>query len=181
MSKPIKYAVFLILLGVLAGLLLAFVNGITSEIISSRERQKIKEALQEYFDYAEYSENISTQYPDLNKAIQEIYLGYDSTGKVTGVIYKTSAMGYGGQVVALIAITIDGTIDKIVIVDISTETPGIGDRVKGYDFNVIGESVANYSPQVIAGVTYTANAVVIGINASVTHFKANQSSLGGVS
>ena len=180
MNKTLQYSIFLTVLCLVAGLLLTFVNSFTSKIITERKREEVRQALQEYFNYDDYGENIAEDFTNLSDYIDEIYYGFDSEGKVEAVIYKTVASGYGGPVVSLIAIKADGTFEKLQVIDVSKETPNIGTRAKDHDFKIESKNVTNYSYELRAGVTVTTQAVGYGIDAAAAHFKTIQNTLGGI-
>ncbi|NLH54698.1 MAG: hypothetical protein GX482_04225, partial [Acholeplasmataceae bacterium] len=77
MNKTIRYALFLLVLGIIAGGLLAVVNSFTAPIIEERQREAVMEALNEHFDYPEYSLDRSDEYTDLTSEITAIYYAYD--------------------------------------------------------------------------------------------------------
>jgi len=117
----------------------------------------------------------------LNSKITEIYFAFGSDNKLSAVIYKTKAQGYGGAVISLVCIAADGKIVNVKMVEAGKETPGKGDKLFNHDFSIANESVDNYSPEILAGSTVTANAVVGGIHAAVAHFKSIAHTLGGIS
>ncbi|MGD9604539.1 MAG: FMN-binding protein [Bacilli bacterium] len=180
MGKPLKYSLILIVLGIIAGFLLAFVNNITSEIINERQQEELKAALEQYFPYEAYSVDQSSNYANLNNKISAIYFGFGADDKVSAVIYKTTSQGYGGDVVSLICIGADGKIINAKMIEASKETPGKGDKLFDHDFTIANESVDSYSTEIVAGSTLTSDAVIVGIDAAVSHFKTIANTLGGI-
>jgi len=177
-KKILKYSLMLIALGLISGFLLAFINSLTAPVIAARKKAEVKEALQEYFNYNEYTENKSGEYSDLDKSIREIYYAFDENGDLAAIIYQTAAQGYGGEVVSLIGIKADGTFDNAYMISGDKETSGIGSKVFEHDFDISDESTDDYSYEVLAGATITSSAVVVGIEAASTHFDTID--LGGI-
>jgi electron transport complex protein RnfG len=173
MNRTLKYTLFLLIMGIVAGGLLALVNSFTAPIIEERQRQAVMEVLGEHFDYQDYSLDIASKYPDRDTAIMAIYLARNSESEeeFDAVIYQTSAKGYGGQIVSLIGIKADGSFDNVVVVEASGETKGLGTQVLDFDFGVNNESVNDYSYNSISGATVSSAAVHIGIDVAAAHFK----------
>lgn len=180
MNRTLKYTLFLLIMGIVAGGLLALVNSFTAPIIEERQRQAVMEALGEHFDYQDYSLDKASDYPDRDTAIMAIYFAFNSEGEVAAVIYQTSAKGYGGQIVSLIGIKADGSFDNVAVVEASGETKGLGTQVLDFDFGVNNESVNDYSYNSISGATVSSAAVHIGIDVAAAHFKSIQGTLGGI-
>ena len=107
MNKPLKYSIFLTVLGIIAGFLLAFVNSITAPVIEARKKEEVIKALQEHFDYQDFSVSKIANYND--KTITDIFFAFDNN-KLAAVIYQTKASGYQSDVVALVSIKADCTI-----------------------------------------------------------------------
>ncbi|MGD9887192.1 MAG: FMN-binding protein [Bacilli bacterium] len=180
MGKPLKYSLILIVLGIIAGFLLAFVNSITSEIIYERQQAELKAALEEYFPYEAYSVDQSSQYSNLNTKINAIYFGFGADNKLAAVIYKTKAQGYGGDVISLVCIGVNGKIVDAKMIEATKETPGKGDKLFDHDFTIANESVDSYSTEIVSGSTVTSNAVIDGIDAAISHFITIEGTLGGI-
>jgi electron transport complex protein RnfG len=180
MNKTVKYALFLIILGIIAGGLLAAVNSFTAPIIEERQKQAVINALGEHFDYEDYSLDQAPKYPKRNQNIKAIYFGFDEDGKLAAVIYQISRKGYGGPVVSLVGIKVDGTFDNVAVVEAVNETSGIGTQVLEFDFGVNNESVDSYSYNTISGATVSSEAVVFGIDDAVAHFNTIKGELGGI-
>lgn len=178
MNKPLKYSIFLTVLGIIAGFLLAFVNSITAPVIEARKKEEVKKALQEHFDYPDFSVSQIANYKDIDKTITDIFFAFDNN-KLTAVIYQTKASGYQSEVVALVGIKADGTFEKVVMID-EGETSGIGTNVYKHDFKITGEVVTDYSYELLGGATRTSSAVAKGIDAAAKHFKTIKDSLGGI-
>ncbi len=173
MPKTIKYSLLLVVLGIVAGVLLAYVNSITAPIIAAREENELKEVLEGYFECERFTEE-TTEYT-LDSGIEKIYFGYVDE-KLTMIIYQTSKKGYGGSIVSLVGITLaDDTIVDVQVVTAKDETASIGSKVVGHDFTVSGENIQDYSFEIISGATISSNAVKNGLIAAINHYTVNKS------
>lgn len=177
-NKIVKYSVFLIALGIIAGFLLGFVNSFTAPIIESRAKEEAARALREHFQYADYSPSMKEEYPDVSPTIEDIFYTFNEDGKLASVIYKTVAKGYASNVRAYVEVKADGTFGKAVMIE-HNDTPSFAAMVEGHDFDITDESVNDYSP-IRAGASYTSDAVIAGIDAAAAHFKTIESKIGGI-
>ncbi|MDD3348505.1 MAG: FMN-binding protein [Bacilli bacterium] len=172
MPKTIKYSLFLVVLGIIAGVLLAFVNSITAPIIDARKEEELKEVLEEYFECDKFSDETANY--SLDKGIEKIYFGYIGNN-LTMVIYQASTNGYAGPVVSLVGINIaDDKLVDIKVASADKETSGIGSKVIGHDFNITGESINDYSFDIISGATVSSNAVKNNLVIAINHYTDNK-------
>lgn len=172
MPKTIKYSLFLVILGIIAGVLLAYVNSITAPLITAREEAELKEVLESYFVCDKFSD--ATADYELDKGIEKVYFGYIDNA-LSLVIYQASANGYAGKVISLVGI--DFSTDKIVDVPVAnadSETSGIGSLVVGHDFDLAGKNIGDYEFEVIAGATVSSKAVKASLEAAVNHYLKNK-------
>ena len=100
----------------------------------------------------------------------------DAAGNVLGYTFTTAAKGYGGDVQVMTGVTADGTVANIEILDVSNETPGLGQNAKKDSFKAqfsgksgeIGVSTASKSApngiDALTGATYTSRAVTAAVN-----------------
>lgn len=182
-QKILKYTLFLLVLGLIAGALLGAVNAVTNPIIKDRAKEAVIGALREEFkDYDDFSLGQKVNYPDSPKAIEEIFYAFNEDKSLVAVIYQTAVPGYekGGFVKTFVEIKVDGTIGVAKVIS-HNDTPKYGDAVKAHDFQMSGQNVDSYSP-VVAGVTpvFTLAAVTAGFDAATTHFKTIRDTLGGI-
>lgn len=172
LPKTIKYSLLLVILGIVAGGLLAYVNSITAPIIAERKDAELKEILEEYFECERFTDE-TTNY-ELDKGIEKIYFGYVENN-LEVVIYQTSTNGYGGPIVTLVGINL--TDDKLVNLQVASaenETVGIGSKVLNHDFSVAGENITDYSFEIISGATVSSNAVKNNLIIAVKHYTENK-------
>ncbi len=179
MPKTIKYSLLLVVLGIIAGVLLAYVNSITAPIIAARKDAELKEILEEYFECDRFTDE-TTNY-NLDKGIEKIYFGYVE-GKLELVIYQASTNGYGGPIVSLIGINLaDDKLVDIQVASAENETVGIGSEVLDHDFSIAGESINDYSFEIISGATVSSNAVKNNLIVVIKHYTENKSLFGKAS
>ena len=110
------------------------------------------------------------------------YEALDNSGKVIGFTFSTSAKGYGGDVSVMTGVRADGSVRAIEILDVSDETPGLGQNAKQDKFKqqfadkqgVIGVSTASKSAEngidALTGATYTSRGVTDAVNLALTLF-----------
>lgn len=177
-TKILKYSLFLIVLGLIAGFLLGFVNSITEPIIENRKKEAVAAALKEHFDYPDYSPSMMNEYPNINSAIEDIFYTFDANGKLVSVIYKTVGQGYKSEVRSYVEIKANGTFGKAVMIS-NDDTKSFADLVVGHDFGITDESVEDYSP-IKAGASFTSQGVISGIDAAAAHFKTIKDKVGGI-
>ena len=177
MSNTLKYTIFLIVLGLISGGLLAFINSVTDPIIQERKEKEIQEKLENAFDFST-SKEVTSEFDDLGNNIGAIYLVGNEDGKLLTVVYEVYANGYGGKVVTLIGFNPEGKIVNAVVADASTETKGFGSELIGHDFKINDLEVVDFdffnSAQIISGATVSSTAAGTGINAGVYHFNQNK-------
>jgi electron transport complex protein RnfG len=57
------------------------------------------------------------------------YEALDSEGGILGYIFREVTIGYGGEVVTLVGITLEGTAEAIFVLNADKETPGLGYKI----------------------------------------------------
>jgi len=170
--KILKLALFLAIVAGLSGAALSFVYSVTDPMIQEAAIASEKENLVKIYNSGEEFKAIESNTADY-PSIQGIYEA-TSGGSTKGYIYKTSAQGYGGKVVILIALDKDGTYKGFEVVDCTTETKGIGDKILQDSFkdSIVGQEIG--SPiDTISGATYSSTAVVTGIEEATAHYQEN--------
>jgi electron transport complex protein RnfG len=181
MNKILKYTIFLLVLGIIAGGLLALVNGITAPIIEQRAKDEATKSLRQNFTYKDYSFNlVESEYANVVPEITGIYYAFDESDALVAVIYETAYTGYERKpIVCQIAINADGSFSKLVIV---TQTPEPTNKpfvLQDHDFALSG-NVSSFTYNAISGATISTTAVANGLNAAAAHFASIQGNLGGV-
>jgi electron transport complex protein RnfG len=110
------------------------------------------------------------------------YEALDAGGSVIGYTFTTSAKGYGGDVSVVTGVRADGSVRAIEILDVSDETPGLGQNAKQDKFKAqfadkqgeIGVSTASKSAEngidALTGATYTSRGVTDAVNLALKLF-----------
>lgn len=178
MNKSLKYGLFLLVLGVIVGGLLALVNSVTSPIIKENEVKKVLPDLQKVSPESKNFIDVSEDYT-LTKEIKKIFKDEDNNIYV----YWVSTTGYSsGNVDTLVAFNADD--NKIIDTKVTIankQTAGIGDQVLSHDFNAKGKDAQTYadlviqdlkSPEynIISGATISSKAVLSGVKIASAHF-----------
>ncbi len=179
MSKPLKYALFLGVLGLIVGALLALVNYITLPRIEEQEKAKITNTLNVYYESNDWEEiefdskNVNGAYA-LTVDTKNIY-AYKSTGK-----------GYKSGDIVIMTFIEDSVIKKVVLVSMSDQTSGIGTQVgeQSYLDKFVGINVSTYvgdssnnhnskSTDVLTGATYSSKGVIDAIIRACNEYNNN--------
>ncbi len=105
-------------------------------------------------------------------------------GDTAAYIFTESAKGYGGDVSVMTAVKPDGTIAGVAILDVSGETPGLGQNAAKESFysqyaglkKVVsllknGAKAENNEVDAVTGATITSTAVTRAVNAALDDFE----------
>ncbi|QWC00361.1 FMN-binding protein [Mycoplasmatota bacterium] len=142
----------LLSLGLICGLLLALVNGLTADRIEAEELKLKFEAIEEFYDIDEF---------DLEEVILDngsIYvLKNKSTSDIEHLVYSLRAKGYGDDVEMLVAVNDDLSVEGYTVT-YQNESPGIGTKIVGNDFNYNqADDLSSFDS--ISGATVSSSAV----------------------
>lgn len=111
-----KYALFLVAICAIAGLLLALVNKVTAPVIEESRQKELREALreklEEYYPYEYYLQGDDGSNDVAENAVQAFYYAFNENKELEAVIFQTSFYGYKSQIISLISIKVDGTIEE---------------------------------------------------------------------
>lgn len=150
---------------------LGFTNSLTAKRIENSQTMAEEKAMKRIISADSYSKKT---YFDGTKSY-EYNLAASESGDVLGYIITTTANGYGGQVRVMVGIGSDSKIKAIEVVDVSSETPGLGQNANNKTFwsefegKESGVGVAKSNPSgnqvmAITGATITSKAVASCIN-----------------
>ncbi len=105
-------------------------------------------------------------------------------GETAAYIFTESAKGYGGDVSVMTAVKPDGTVVGVAILDVSGETPGLGQNAakesfysqyaglkKGVSLLKNGAKAENNEVDAVTGATITSTAVTRAVNAALDDFE----------
>lgn len=185
MRDIIRLGVYLLIVGALAGIGVAYVNSATEPVIADRISETKLSGLEEVYPGAETIEDETEKYLDKTTAAEiiEVNVAYASSQPV-GVIYTVEPKGYSGPITTMVGFDIEKKeITRIKIIA-QSETPGLGDQCKTPWFaerfqgkNAALElEVTKTEPagdnQIVAitASTITTEAITKGINLAREHF-----------
>ncbi len=174
-----KPVVVLLAICIVIPLALSVTNAVTVDRIAQLEKKNAEETMK-----------------SLVKAdgFEELKLGGDNVivynralkdGAPVGYIFKTSANGYGGPVSVMTAVNLDGTVKSIAILDVSNETPGLGQNAakEGFYSQYAGKKSGvklvknsadskNNEVDAMTGATITSTAVTNAVIETLKQFDA---------
>lgn len=147
-------------IAVLAGIclvvtaVLAYINLVTSPIISAAEEAAAEQAKMEVMPGAKSFEAVSIELPE---GVTEAYIADNG-----GYVFMLSTKGYGGEIKLICGIDAGGSITGISTLS-HAETSGIGSKVvedsSGYRENFYGKTADNYSEvDAVTGATISSKA-----------------------
>lgn len=160
---------------VIIALLLALTDKITAPRIAELQVQTAAESRQLVLpDAAGFSDEKTIPLNGTDYAYCE---GLDTDGNTVGYVFTTSAKGYGGDVVVMSGVSVDGTVTGVQTVELN-ETAGLGmkaaedsfrDQFKGKSGTI---GVAKNNPgdneiQALTGATITSQAVTDSVNTAL--------------
>lgn len=154
-NKGLVSGLVLLVLGLVAGLLLAFVNELTVDRIAEEELRLKFAAINEFYEVDSF-----TQEEVVLEDGGSIYVLRNSeTNDIEHLVYSLSAAGYSGDVEMLVAVNSDLSIEGYTVTA-QTETPGVGDKIVGYDFNYTEATDLSHFDTVSGASAYSSPAVL---------------------
>lgn len=171
----IKPVGVLLAICIIIPLALSVTNKVTAKKIAELEAANSKKNMQSLIDadnFEECENGEITYYAAING------------GKTAAYIFTESSKGYGGDVSVMTAIKPDGTVAGVAILDVSGETPGLGQNAakesffsqyiglkKGVSVLKNGAKAENNEVDAVTGATITSTAVTRAVNAALDDFE----------
>ena len=171
----IKPVGVLLAMCIIIPLALSVTNKVTVKKIAELEAANSKKNMQSLIDadnFEECENGEITYYAAING------------GKTAAYIFTESSKGYGGDVSVMTAIKPDGTVAGIAILDVSGETPGLGQNAakesffsqyiglkKGVSVLKNGAKAENNEVDAVTGATITSTAVTRAVNKALDDFE----------
>ena len=171
----IKPVGVLLAICIIIPLALSVTNKVTAKKIAELEAANSKKNMQSLIDadnFEECENGEITYYAAING------------GKTAAYIFTESSKGYGGDVSVMTAIKPDGTVAGVAILDVSGETPGLGQNAAKESFfsqyiglkngvSVLknGATAANNEVDAVTGATITSTAVTRAVNKALDDFE----------
>ena len=113
----------------IVSLALSVTNAVTKDKIAEIDAENANKAMNRVLAAETYTEK------KLEKDGKEItYYEAVNGGETSGYIFITSANGYGGEVKVMTAVLPDKTVKCVEILDVSSETPGLGQNTAKEEF-----------------------------------------------
>jgi electron transport complex protein RnfG len=167
---------------------LSVTNAVTKDRIIQIEKQKAEETMKSLIEADRFEE---LEFGDENKIKYNMAV---KGGNTVGYVFETSANGYGGAVSIMTAVNTNGTVKSVAILDVSNETPGLGQNAqkesfysqyegKKIDIILVKNSADSKKNEVDAmtGATITSNAVTEAVNLALEQFDViSKNTEGGV-
>ena len=153
--------VLFLICGISTGLL-AFVNELTAPVIL--ENTKAQELLA--------NKEVLPDADEFYSVAEDISVGKDSSGNITGYAVKVSPYGYGGKINMIVGIKKDLTVSGVEILSMS-ETPGLGAKAQDKAFlrqfiNKDKNMELKKDISAISGATITSTAVTEGVKEAIS-------------
>lgn len=174
----IKPVVVLLAICIVIPLSLSFTNKITVKRIDELEKENQKSAMSELIKADTYSEE---SYKKGDKSFN--YYVAEKGGEIEGYIFITSAKGYGGEVSVMTAVNSDSTIKAVKVLDVSNETPGLGQNAakesfysqyagKKNDVKLVKNGADGEKNEInaVTGATITSTAVTKAVNEAMDNY-----------
>lgn len=171
----IKPVGILLAICIIIPLALSVTNKVTAKKIAELENENSKKNMQSLVSADDF-EKCSDGGIEYYTAIKG--------GETAAYIFTESAKGYGGDVSVMTAVRPDGTVAGVAILDVSGETPGLGQNAakesfysqyaglkKGVSLLKNGAKAENNEVDAVTGATITSTAVTRAVNAALDDFE----------
>ena len=167
-DEILKPTVVLLCICIIIPLALAVTNAVTAGRIKELDRKNTESTMATLVKADKYNEKA------FNK---DGFTYYEAVkeGKTVAYIFKTAAKGYGGDVSVMTAISPDGKISNLAILDVSSETPGLGQNASKKEFygqfKDKADKISVTDIDTVTGATITSKAVTNAVNEALESFK----------
>ena len=179
----IKPVCVLLAICVIIPLALSLTNKVTADKIAELEEKNSRETMANLIEADEFNEN---ELEDGGESFTYYIAVKD--GETVGFIFKTAEKGYGGDVSVMTAVNPDGTVKSVAILDVSNETPGLGQNAakesfysqyagkkSGISLLKNGADTAKNEVNAVTGATITSTAVNKAVNTALEQFESVKS------
>ena len=171
----IKPVGVLLAICIIIPLALSVTNKVTAKKIAELENENSKKNMQSLVSADDFEK--------CSDGGIEYYIAIKG-GETAAYIFTESAKGYGGDVSVMTAVKPDGTIAGVAILDVSNETPGLGQNAakesfysqyaelkKGVSLLKNGAKAENNEVDAVTGATITSTAVTRAVNTALDDFE----------
>lgn len=164
----IKPTIVLLCICIIIPLALAVTNKVTVNRIAKLEQKAATETMAKLVKADKFNEKNNSEF-------NTTYFEAMRDGDVVAFIFTTSAKGYGGDVKVMTAIAPDGRILNLAILDVSNETPGLGQNVTKPDFysqfKGKNDKLSFNDIDAVTSATYSSKAVLNAVNEAIDTFQ----------
>ena len=176
MRNIVKLGLILFIVTAVSAGALSLTNNVTKGIIEEKAAEANKVYMQEILPDADDFNLVEDPGISSVKEVEEVYEALKG-GETHAYVIKTKTKGYGGDVIILTGVNIDGTIAGIRVAS-QSETPNLGDKItEEFCSQFIGKSTANELSldgdiDGLTGATTSSKAAINGVNASIRLFES---------
>jgi Na+-translocating ferredoxin:NAD+ oxidoreductase subunit G len=179
----VRLIVVLTLFGVVAGLMLAFTNKVTSAPIAKARQAEQVEALAEVLPAFDNNPSAVTNLVTANGAQWVFYVARKAGVYAGAAFVAESARGYGGLIRLMVGVRADGTVNRVRILS-HQETPGLGSKIgepafkdqfngRRIDGTVWKVKKDGGDVQAVTGATISSRAVAEALGAGLDVYRRN--------
>lgn len=184
MKYYLKIIYPLVVITVFFGFALALTYQLLSAKLDETDAREVQSALSSVMPAA-------SQFTATTNGDSVYYAASDASGATVGYVFKKGNAGYGGPVVTLIGVNLEGRVEGIRIVDASSETPGLGYKCMeapwqaqfaGLTLETTPRSKEGFAANglnAITGSTFTSMAVANNIYDALTEFASMKPTTNG--
>ncbi|HEY8345009.1 MAG TPA: RnfABCDGE type electron transport complex subunit G [Bacillota bacterium] len=178
-KQQLRLILVLTAICVMAGAVLAWVNGLTEPKIAAgkelKKQQVLQESLPAAVDFRTDAALLQRVRETTGPEISDLYLGFNDQGAPVGIVLTVESRGYGGPIQLMVGIAQDGRVTGISVLGHS-ETVGLGAKISEDDFlkqealtgitleDTLAVSKDQGKVQAVAGATISSRAVLRGVN-----------------
>ncbi|MDI9476784.1 MAG: RnfABCDGE type electron transport complex subunit G [Natronincolaceae bacterium] len=177
MQKVVKLGLILLIVTAVSAGALSVTNNFTKDIIEQKAIEAnlayMREILPDADDFKVVESSAIADIIEVEEAYEAI-----KGGDTSGYVIKTKTSGYGGDVLILTGINVDGTIAGMRVAS-QSETPNLGTKITEDEFGSQFEGLStdkelklNEDVDQVTGATISSTAAIKGINASIKLFES---------
>lgn len=187
MKKYFHLTMVLLIIAGFSGLILGATYELTKEPITQVKLNKINDKMTNWFPAVpkeNKKDNAKDDHPEVedSKNVNSIYDAKDADGNLIGYVLEVKAPeSYGGGMVLLVGINIEGEVLGYTYVTFNESGPGANvksdlkfiEQFIGKSGEVYYHNDGDRNVDVVGGATYTSKATIKGINNALTYFNEN--------
>lgn len=170
----------LLVICIVIPLALALTNMVTEKRIAELETENQNKTMSQLIEAEDF---VIGTFKDADTGEGFEYYRAENGGETAGYIFITSDKGYGGAVSVMTAVNPDGTVKSVAILDVSNETPGLGQNAakesfysqytgkeSGISLLKNGADSGKNEINAVTGATITSTAVTRAVNRALKNY-----------